>query len=124
MRLRTSQIQDLLEALYSLRLQQKELLACTESQEIDALPQADLEAYHRLEREREAKGKYLTKLAGREDEIGILLDQLRRLTEERHHILISYEIDNPLQLPIKEIQRYIRLWEASDFVAGVLERLV
>ena len=51
----TDQIQELLEGMENIRLQQNELLACTESRELDALPPPDYETYQRLQREREAK---------------------------------------------------------------------
>lgn len=117
----TTQIQELLEGLHSLRLQQKELLACTESKEVDALPPPDLETYQRLQREREAKGKFLFQIAGKIDDLGILLDQLTRLAEARKRLLVANQIDNPLELPLKDLQRFTQLWEQSDFVAGLLE---
>ena len=114
-------LQDLLEGLHNLRLQQKELLACTESQEVDALPLQDFQTYQRLQREREAKGKFLFQIAGKQDDLSILLDQIQRLSEERKSILNRNNIDNALELPLKDLHRFTQLWEQSDFVAGLLE---
>lgn len=120
----TTQIQELLEALHSLRLQQKELLACTEAQEVDALPLQDFQTYQRLQREREAKGKFLFQITGKQDDLSILLDQIQRLSEERKSILNRNNLDNALELPLKDLQRFIRLWEQSDFLAGLLEECI
>lgn len=116
----TDQIQELLEGLHSLRLQQKELLACTESKEVDALPRPDLETYQRLQREREAKGKFLFEITGKKDDLGILLDQVQRLADARKRLLLANQIDNPLELPLRGLQRFTQLWEQSDFIAGLL----
>ena len=118
----SQQVQDLLEGIESLRLQQNELLACTESKELDALPPPDYETYQRLQREREAKGKFLKQIAGKQDDLGILLDQLSRLAEARKSILSTNQIDNALELPLRDLQQFTKLWEQSDFVAGLIER--
>lgn len=118
------QVQDLLEGLHSLRLQQKELLNCTESGEVDELPLTDFETYQRLQLEREAKGKFLTKVSGASDDLSILLGQLTRLADERQSIMNRNQIENPLDLPLKDLQVFMNLWCMSDRVAGMLDYIL
>lgn len=115
-----NQIQDLLEGLENLRVQQKELLACTESKEVDALPPPDLKTYQRLQREREAKGKFLAQMTGTKDDLKILLGQLSRLANAREKLLKRNEVINPMDLPLGDLTDFMKLWEMSDFVAGII----
>ena len=123
----TNQIQDLLEGLESLRLEQKVILSrngLKDHAEFFTLPAIDLKEYQRLERERTAKGEFLAKTAGTKDDLKILLGQLSRLADTREELLKKHQVKSPLDLPLSELKDFTELWGKSDWVAGVLDRIL
>ncbi|MCB0540548.1 MAG: hypothetical protein KDE33_23735 [Bacteroidetes bacterium] len=123
----THQIQDLLEGLESLRTEQKLILHRNEIQDdsnLQNLPPADLKTYQRLTRERKAKGEFLAKIAGTKDDLKILLGQLSRLSEAREKLLKNHQVKSPLDLPLSCLTEYTDLWGKSDWVAGLIERIL
>ena len=123
----TNQIQDLLEGLESLRLEQKVILSrngLKDHAEFFTLPPPDLKQYQRLERERTAKGEFLAKIAGTKDDLKILLGQLSRLADAREELLKKHQVKSPLDLPLSSLKDFTDLWGKSDWVAGLLDRIL
>ncbi|MEM7371026.1 MAG: hypothetical protein AAF587_20595 [Bacteroidota bacterium] len=122
----TFQIQELLEGLEHLRHEQLAILHrnhLVDPNHIGNLPSRDLQEYQRLQRERNAKGKYLAELTGTKDDLKILLGQLSRLMAERQRLLDQKRIQNPLELSATELTEFTHLWAKSDRIASLLERL-
>lgn len=121
-----NQIQDLLEALDHLRYEQQSILSrnhISDSNQLGSLPNHELKAYQRLQRERNAKGKFLADLAGTSDDLKLLLGQIYRLSKAREQLLYKWGTKNPLELPPIELTEYSHLWKLSDRVADMLDRL-
>lgn len=122
----TFQIQELLEGMEHLRQEQLSLLQrnhISDPNHIGTLPSRELQEYQRLQRERNAKGKYLAEVAGTKDDLKILLGQLSRLTTERQELLRDHHTNNPLELSRTDLIEYTRLWTFSDRIGSLLERI-
>lgn len=123
----TNQIQDLLEGLESLRMEQKAILIRNQMNDVNNLqnlPPNDLGRYQRLQRERKAKGEFLFKLTGMKDDLKILLGQISRLTYARDQLLKDYGVKSPLDLPFRGILDFTTLWDKSDIVVGMMDRVL
>lgn len=123
----TTQIQDLLEALEHLRMEQKAILSrnnAKDANNLQNLPPYDLREYQRLQRERKAKGEFLAKITGTEDDLKILLGQISRLSSAREQVLRDYGVKNPLDLSMSGLLDYTALWKQSDVVAGMMDRVL
>ena len=89
------------------------------------LPAIDLKAnINDLKEERTAKGEFLAKIAGTKDDLKILLGQLSRLADAREELLKKHQVKSPLDLPLSELKDFTELWGKSDWVAGVLDRIL
>lgn len=122
----TSQIQELIESLAHLRHEQQSILHrnhILDVNHIANLPSRDLEEYQRIQRVRNAKGKFLAELSGTDDDLKILLGQLSRLSQKRDSFIQARRAASPLDLPFEDLQAYTQLWGQSDLIAGMLERL-